>query len=221
MTTPSITPATDGQRDSILELIRHAGRSVLAELGFTNEEAQEILRKGGDFKKEAGAVLRPLLQCFSVPPHIILVPDLPAAGLTALLKRERKLTYLDPDQEAWDFYTGLDGKPIPGRGKKFEARVWKPDLKPGQVISSDAVRDHFRQEGFTGNVGAFTQWLRQVDPAGYYASIPDDNGCWRSADRDLYAPFSFFDDGYRKLRRHWIGGGWIGDWSFVGFREIP
>lgn len=223
MTTRSITPATDGQKRSLSTLIQEALDASVRRGELSKEGAQEIILRGGEFKNAVEAALVPILQRFSVPPQIICVPDMPATELTEALKRECRLTYLDPDQARWNFYTGVDGNLISGRGKKYEVIVWKPELLPGEVISSEAVREHFRALDAHGNVGAFTAWLRQVkDPIGYYASIPENNDCWRSPrSLRLFAPCSIFGPDYRKLRQHWFDDGWHGDWSFVGFREIP
>lgn len=153
---------------------------------------------------------------------IVTVPDLSATELTAALRRECNLTYVDPDQAVWDFYVDLNGKPVPGRGKTYEAVVWKPSLQPGERISSEAVRRHFHALRAFGNVGAFEAWLRQVaDPTGYYATVPEDAQCWRDpAGGYLFAPYSIFDGGHRHLIQSWVGRDWGGCWSFVGFREI-
>lgn len=222
MTTRSITPASDGQKDTVLGLIHQVGMSALSELGLSKDDVQELLARGDDFKNAVTVALIPLLRRFSIPKHIILVPDgLSAIELTAALNRERKLTYFDLDQKGWDFYVGLDGQSVPGRGKKFELVVWKPDLEPGEIISSEAVRDHFRQESAKGHVGAFTQWLRRVeDTSGNYASIPEDNECWRCADDSLCVPCSSFVGGDRWLRQRELGNDWDVRWSFVAFREV-
>ena len=149
--------------------------------------------------------------------NIILVPDLAAVDFTALVKRELRLTYLDPDYERWDFYRGLDGKKIPGRGKRFEPLLWTP----GRQVSSEEVRSYFCERGMIGHVGAFTEWRRTCGLQGWHASIPDDNGCWRSPDGSLYAPYSDFDGGHRRLDQDRLADDWDDYFSFVGFRELP
>jgi hypothetical protein len=152
--------------------------------------------------------------------NIIVVPDLAAVDLTALAKSELNLTYLDPDYEQWNYYRGNDGKEISGRGKRFEVLIWKPELASGAYINSEPVRKHFRDLGFYGHAGAFTQWRRTCGLEGYHVSIPEDNGCWRDSDGRLYAPYSYFDDGRRELGHDWVGRKWNGYWSFVAFREL-
>lgn len=156
-----------------------------------------------------------------VTSNIVVVPDLSAVELTALTKRDLNLTYLDTDYAKWDYYRDLDGNPIHGRCLKFEALVWKPELDPNSIISSEQARAYLRERGFYGHVGAFTQWRGQnPDLMGYHASIPEDAACWRRADGHLCAPYSYFDGGYRELGQDWVGSDWDDDWSFVGFREV-
>lgn len=164
-------------------------------------------------------VERPSLEMRSSAPdpaNIILVPDLDAVAITALAKRRCELTCLDGDYEKWDYLTGLDDKPIRGRGKKFEVLTWKP----GRNVLSSQVRKHFEDKGFSGYTAAFTAWVAQHSPNGYYVSIPEDNACWRGSGGRLYAPDSVFDDDDRKLFHGWIGSPWDDGWSFVGFREL-
>ncbi len=149
--------------------------------------------------------------------NIIEVPDLDATDLTALTEKHCDLTFLDSDYRRWDFWKGcLDGKPINGRGKRFEFMTWEPKRE----VSSKEVREYFQTRGFSGNAGAFTAWVKERKPQGYYASIPDDNGCWRRSGGDLYAPSSYFGGDRRGLDRAWVGYPWDGDWSFVAFREL-
>lgn len=164
-------------------------------------------------------VERPSLEMRSSAPdpaNIILVPDLDAVAITALAKKQCKLNYLDGDYEKWDHLTGLDNKPISGRGKKFEVLTWQP----GRNVSSDQVRKYFEDNGFSGHTAAFTAWVAQHSPEGYHASIPEDNACSRDSGDDLCAPFSYFGDGGRKLDRRWVGGDWDDRWCFVAFREL-
>ena len=148
--------------------------------------------------------------------NIILVHDLPANELIALAKTRCNLTYIDPDYEKWDMFQGLDGKVISGRSKTFKSLVWKP----GREVSSNEVREYFKAKGFAGHAAAFTAWVMENKPAGYHASIPDDNGCWRDSGRLLYAPDSIFGDGSRRLDHDWVAHGWVDSWCFVGFREL-
>ncbi len=154
------------------------------------------------------------------PTNIVIVPDMLAIDLIAATKRELNLTYLDSEYAAWDYYRGVDGTVINGRGKKFEVMVWKPELKPGERITSEAVRSHLRELGFHGHTGAFTAWRKTCALSGYHASIPEDNSCWRHSDGRLCVPSSDFDGGLRGLYRDWLGNDWSGRCSFVAFREI-
>jgi hypothetical protein len=220
MATVSTTQATKGQQKQISRLIEEVGEDALKKLGLGKEDAQRLLARGGEFKQELGKALAPLVQRFSNAPNIIVVPDLAAVELTALVKRELNLTFLDGEYARWDYYTAHDGTPISGRGKRFEVLVWKPELRSDQAISSEAVRKHFRDLGYFGHAGAFTQWRRTCGLEGYYASIPEDSACWRSSDGRLCAPYSIFLGGPRKLSRSWIRDDWGVRWSFVAFREV-
>ncbi len=220
MATVSTKPATDGQRKQIVRLIEEVGTEALKSLGLNREDAQRLLRAGNKFKPELEKVIVPLVQRFSTAPNIIVVPDLAAVDLTALVQRELNLTYLDPDYANWDYYQGVDKSVIRGRGLKFEVLTWKPDLKPNEAISSEEVRAHFRELNAFGHVGAFTQWRRTCGLEGFHVSIPEDNACWRTSRGRLCAPCSIFGGGRRELGRSWLGDDWDGDWSFVAFREI-
>jgi hypothetical protein len=118
----------------------------------------------------------------------VVVPDLAAVDLTALVENELDLTYLDSDYRWWDYYRGNDGAAINGRGRKYEVLIWKPELKPDEIISSEAVRNHFKELRAFGHTGAFTQWRRVCGFNGYHASIPEDDGCFRLEDGDLSVP---------------------------------
>ncbi|MBI2484871.1 hypothetical protein HYW18_01850 [Candidatus Uhrbacteria bacterium] len=152
---------------------------------------------------------------------IITVPDLHATKLTALVARELDLTHLDQGYTIWDYYVGSSGKLIPGRGCKFKPMVWTPDLRPGEVIPADVVRDHFRKKGALGHVGAFTWWCRVFDPRGYHISVPDIDACWYHDSRSLSVPGFMSDQFGRDLARHWPADSWHYDVSFVGFLPVP
>jgi hypothetical protein len=158
------------------------------------------------------------------PIDIVVVPDLAAAYLTALVQRgvklddqELSLTRLDPDYAKWDYHVGLDGKPISGRGKRFASKIWTPR----RDVSSVELRQCFQEDGgFYGHTAAFTAWRRICGLVGYHASIPKDNGCWRNPNGYLYVPCSRFDGGHRCLGQYRLDREWNAHWSFVGFREL-
>jgi hypothetical protein len=223
MTQRAITPAREGQLDSILQLINQVGKDELRRLGLSKDDAQRLLEKGGDFKSELVRLLSPIVQRYSAAPNIVVVPDMGAVELTAATNRDLRLTYLDRDYAAWDFHTGLDGQPIAGRGLKFEAIIFtKKDIKPSDDdVSSEEVRAYFRERGYFGHTGAFTQWRRQNPTLmGYHASIPEDNGCWRGSDGRLCVPYSYFGEGCRELYRYWFADDWDDRGSFVAFRVV-
>lgn len=150
------------------------------------------------------------------PQKVIEVPDIDAVDLAELTKSRCNLTFLDGDYERWDFYRGVDGNSISGRGKRFEFMTWEPKRQ----VSSKEVREYFQAKGFSGHTGAFTAWVKERKPQGYHASIPDDNGCWRHSDGPLCVPGSCFDGGHRELRHGWLDVGWRSFWVFVAFREL-
>jgi len=152
---------------------------------------------------------------------IVVVPDMAAVDLTALVEKELDLTHLDSDYRRWDYYRGNDGAEISGRGRKYEVLIWKPELAPDETISSKIVSDHFKELKAFGHAGAFTQWRRVCGLDGYHATILEDNACCRNAGGNLCVPYSNFGDGLRGLSQDWIGGVWSDGWSFVGFRELP
>lgn len=153
--------------------------------------------------------------------NIIQVPDMSADELKALTKRELKLNYFDRDYAEWDFYHDVNGDPIPGRGKKFEFMIWKPELEDNETIFSEKIRRHFSPSGFQGNTAAFTQWMRQYpELMGYHASIPENKACWRDSVGTLFVPCSFFGAGYRKLDQSLLDDAWDDTWSFVAFKAI-
>lgn len=154
-------------------------------------------------------------------PNIVVVPDMAAVDLTALVEKELDITHLDSNHMQWDYYRGLDGSEILGRGRKYEVLIWKPDLKPNETIPYEAVRGHFKESGgFYGHAAAFTQWRRVCGLNGYHATILDDNGCYRDTSGGLCVPCSNFGDVDRKLNQRWLVDDWLVIWSFVAFREL-
>jgi hypothetical protein len=148
--------------------------------------------------------------------NVIEVPDIDAMDLTALTKSHCGLAYLDRDYAKWDFHRGIDGNPISGRGKRFEVMTWEPKRN----VKSDEVRAYFKDRGFYGHTGAFIAFIKERKPKGCHASIPEDNGCWRSSDGRLYVPYSNFNDSDRGLGQGWLGCDWVSAWVFVAFREL-
>ena len=163
------------------------------------------------------------------PRPIITVPDLDAVELTALTKAEAKLTRVDEEYAAWDFWKGcLDDALICGRGKRFEVLTWQPPVD--STIGTEVARSYFKKYGFSGNAGVFTALVGQFKPqAGFFTSVPEDNGCWRSSKQSLYIPVYYAAAGCRGLCRDRlkIGDsqgrptGWDRRWTLVGFREVP
>ena len=146
--------------------------------------------------------------------NFVLVPDLPAIKLTALVRRKLKLTYVDPEFAEWDYHTDRNGQPIQGRGLAFEALAWTP----GKVVSEDEVRSYFRdQGGFYGHSAAFMAWRRTCGLQGSHASIPEDEACWPHPDGSVL-PTSHFNHLGRELCLFGLGYNPRGEWSFVGFR---
>jgi len=140
--------------------------------------------------------------------------------------KELSLTCLDRDYARWNYYRGIDGQHIKGRGLKYEFMIYSPKMRNYESIGFEAVRAYSLERGFVGHTGAFTQWLRQ-NPGliGLHASIPEDRDCWRDSENAQYVPKSGFGSVYRSLGLHRLGVDWVSDcwfsWSFVAFREIP
>ncbi|MDD2785268.1 MAG: hypothetical protein PHS79_00060 [Patescibacteria group bacterium] len=152
--------------------------------------------------------------------NIVVVPDLAAVDLTALAKREFNLSGLDNDHDRWDYYTDLKGQPIRGRGLKFKVMIYRPEIGSEESVSSEAVRVYLRECKFYGHTGAFTQWCRTCGLIGRYASIPEDDACYRDASGYLRIPYFYFGGGSRLIDQCWLDGYWDDRWSFVGFREV-
>ncbi len=153
--------------------------------------------------------------------NILVVPDLAAIDLTEITRKELDLTYLEPGYARHDYYRGNDGQVIPGRAMSFEWTLWQPEIAPCASIESESVRKHFRDLGFKGHWGAFTQWRRIYGLEGDHASIPDDDGCWRSPYGSLFAPLSIFGGNYRGFGLGGIRLHWDSHWTFVAFRKLP
>ena len=154
-------------------------------------------------------------------PNIVVVPDMAALDLTALVEKELNLTYLESLYRKWDYHVGNDGTEIVGRGRRYEALIWKPELRYGEGISSIAVRRHFKKEKAYGHPGAYMQWRRTCGLSGYHASIFDDRACYETPTGVLFISFSCFLEGFSAIRLQFIGTEWSRDFSFVAFREIP
>jgi len=153
----------------------------------------------------------------------VVVPNLSPADLVALAMEKGNLTHLDPDLVAWNYcqYRVEEGRPpriLEVRGKRYEVLTWKP----GKGVTSQQVRDHFKDSGADGNTAAFVAWITETKPAGYHASIPSDDALlFRLSDGYLCAPYFDCGDAHRKLNLRDIEGGWRVSCVFVAFREIP
>lgn len=215
-----MTAIIDQQKRALADLVRDALLDAIRRCDLSPAEVQEIIDHGEDLKKFLDPELISALCHFATPPNVVLVPDVSATELTTAFAP--KLTYLDPDYANWDFYTDRNGDPVPGRGKRFEVRIWKP----GRIVSSEEVREHFRQDGFEGHVGAFTQWFRRRFKSLHgrveYATVPPESQCRRRHPNDsfIHVPHSLFDGCYVQLHLILVSGSWAPDWSFVGFREV-
>jgi hypothetical protein len=152
--------------------------------------------------------------------HIITVPDLAAVELTALMLQERGFTDCHPDLLCWDYYRGLDGSEIAGRGRTYEASIWIPRLKIEEDISSEKERGHFQNMNAFGHVGAFIQCLRVIPFMGFFATIPPDNECWCGLPNCLSAVVADIGPGSRSLNRRFVSIPWNHLWAFIGFRLI-
>lgn len=143
----------------------------------------------------------------------ITVPNLSAAEIVKLAKKEINLIYLAPELDTWDFIQDE-------QGKTYE--VMKHDF--GRKVSVKDVPAFFQERGFTGNTAAFIALMAREKPNGYHASIPE--RLWRDPESGkLHVPH-FAQFGGPILGLRWTGHDWSGDdgcpgWAFVAFREVP
>lgn len=165
------------------------------------EALQEFLRTQGPRNSKASNAE----QAFET----ITVPDLPAEALLAVVKEQASLTFLHPDYQIYAFIQDE-------RGKTFEVATWEP----GQSVSSETVREHFRTLGFTGNAAAFISWVAKNHPErGWYLTIPEDECCF-SKKNGLFFP-AFGRGGLNcDLNLFSPEYGWHDGYCFVAFREI-
>ena len=194
--------------------------STLAQIAAALKPMQDGLRDAGfdpderllslpDDPIRLREVIKALAGQVAVPgAETVTVPDLPASALVAVVNEVVGLTYLNPDYAKYAFLQGE-------RGKTYEVLTWKP----GRGVSSDAVREHFNALGFHGNTAAFLEWNRKDHGDGWFASIPEDDRCFRGADRSLFAPLFLRGGACRGLRLGGLDGGWSGAGVFVAFRE--
>ncbi len=150
----------------------------------------------------------------------IFVPDIDAAALVAFARC--KMTYIEW-YDRWNFFIGLDKKPISGRGKTFETLIWRPNRN----ISSEEVRKYFAARGFDGHTAAFIAWAACHNPEGIYVTIPEENACRRDVSGNLRVPVFSSNDRQRVLSKDLLNGGyilgnpdWLPQYCFVGFREL-
>lgn len=175
------------------------------------ERADELLEQLADDPEKLKAMVAIVIGKKAVKRSsvkTITVPDISAKKLLAATEAQADLTDVDPDYENRNFVRGA-------RGKTYEVLTWKP----GRNVSSDAVREHFRPRGFTGNTAAFISWVAEKHPKGWYASIPEDEQRF-AVGGGLYAPGFHRVDSDRKLDLCRLAGDWDDDYVFVAFREI-
>lgn len=155
--------------------------------------------------------------------NIVVVPDMSAVDLTALIEKDLKITHLGSDYKQWDYFHDADGLEIFGRGRKYEVLVWTPEWKANHFISSAIVRGKFKEFGdFYGHAGAFVCYSRVTECRHSLVTILDEKCCCRIANGDLCVPHysGFFERGGGELSLEPLGTGWGGGWCFVGFREL-
>lgn len=157
--------------------------------------------------------------------NIVIVPDVAAVDLTASVQRYC-CSEPNADFAGWDYYRGLDGQHIPGRGLRFESLVvpMKMIAPSLECVTYDEARAYFCDRGylFDGNAGAFTQWLRQQpQPKGEYVAILPDNACWFDLESGrLCTALSFSQLIGKSLQLLSIQESWFASSTFVGFRLI-
>lgn len=156
------------------------------------------------------------------PVNIILVPDFSPAQLIEDANRVVGFAYVTPNLAGWDFYQLCDEKgEVVGRldvqGRTFEVLTWAP----GEYVTTQQVRDHFKELDADGNTGAFIEWVKNK-PKGWHISIPSsDEALWRDPESGhLYASFFYRSVGSCELRLYDVDGEWSDDAVFVAFRAL-
>lgn len=157
---------------------------------------------------------------------IVTVPDLDAASLEKFVG-ERRYPYCPTQLQrsvegSWDYFTGIDGGRISGRGKRFQYLAFKDRIRT-HMFSED-VRNHFRKQGYYGHTAAFLVWLTWCGIQTRCATIPEDNACYSVPGGRLLAPYtsSMSCSGRTRFVSYQdISMSWDEDFTFVGFRELP
>lgn len=145
----------------------------------------------------------------NMPLPTITIPNPTSKELLAKFKKDVNPTYVNSDYKNWDFAREV--------GKTFEVLTWKP----GKEVSSQEVRDHFKDLEADGNVPVFIAWITETKPAGYHVSIPSgDDLLYRDSDDHLYAPYFRCGGFDRGLGLSYVEDDWRGGCVFVAFRQI-
>ncbi|MDD5438091.1 MAG: hypothetical protein PHC70_03020 [Patescibacteria group bacterium] len=154
--------------------------------------------------------------------NIIVVPDLSPVKLVAQAKKKARLTYLNPNLKTRNFCAYRVEKDEPARvlevrGKKYEVLTWKP----GEYVTTEQVRNHFKVLEADGNTAAFITWISKVRPVGFHTSVPSDDALlFCDPDGSFYAPIFSCVETCRHLDLRDVDNGWDDYWVFVAFREI-
>lgn len=215
--------------ENVARVLRQRGRSLdclthlsTPEGGSALEQMMEIGYK--DWEKTERRRL--------TGPDVICVPDLSAKDLLKMVVDERAVTFLLDAYKKWNYYRDQYGGIVPGRRKRFEVMVWRPELESERKkITSREAEKYFKLRGFYGHVGAFIEWRRVCGLLGQYATIPPADECYFSqyARRIRKVPsfnFQAIDPGpsdmidTRRLSLEPFDCVWTSGVGFVGFRSL-
>ncbi len=154
---------------------------------------------------------------------IVVVPDLNAASLEEFVGH-RRYPYSPTRLQhsvggSWDYFTGIDGRQISGRGKRFRYLILKDRMKTRMF--SESVREYFQEKGYYGHTAAFLVWLTWCGVQTRCATIPEDNACYSVLGNRLLAPYASGSSEGHFVCYHDISMSWDEDFTFVAFRELP
>lgn len=145
-----------------------------------------------------------------------------AFSFVGFLRQQLKLTHVDAGFDHWNFFD-LPSDRTDRQIVLFESKTWKP-CRP---VTSEDVRAHFRDIGFTGRVAEYLMWAVTADmqPPHFSVSIPEPEDCYYKADSNhCFVPsYAFTITGMRSLGFMQLDDSrvWSSEYSFVGFRAWP
>lgn len=152
---------------------------------------------------------------------LVTIPDLSATELIAHMQHRIGLKHLDYPFTCWAFDFDRHGQFIGGRGRIFEVATWSPQVGEKNRLSSEAIRAHFAERGYSGHVGAYLAWhLALGERRGSFACIPDDDACYLDPRLRLWVPYSYAAPGNTSLRLCPQSEPWDSPVTFIAFRPL-